>query len=152
MYNQIVLDHFQNPRNLSDMKNADASGMGASQVCGDVMTLYLRVANGVIQKATYMTMGCGAAIAAGSILTELLKGKSVEDAKKFTAAELVEALGGLPAIKMHCPELVLEALGAALKKIGKESVIPAKATAPGGQASNNSSKRKSKTGSPPSRG
>ena len=115
MYNKTVLDHFQNPRNLSEMPNANAVGMGASQVCGDIMTLYLAIDGGKVKDATYKTMGCGAAIASGSIMTELLKGKSVADLNAFTADALVKALGGLPAIKMHCPELAIEALHAAMK-------------------------------------
>jgi nitrogen fixation protein NifU and related proteins len=113
MYNKTVLDHFQNPRNLAEMKNPDAVGMGASQVCGDVMTLFLSISDGRVKDATYKTMGCGAAIASGSILTELLKGKSLQEAEGFTKDTLVSALGGLPAIKMHCPELAMEALRAA---------------------------------------
>jgi nitrogen fixation NifU-like protein len=113
MYNKTVLDHFQNPRNLSEMKNPDAVGMGASQVCGDVMTLFLSISDGRVKDASYKTMGCGAAIASGSILTELLKGKSLKDAESVTKDTLVTALGGLPAIKMHCPELAMEALKSA---------------------------------------
>jgi nitrogen fixation NifU-like protein len=117
MYNKIVLDHFHNPHNLHDMKNADSAGMGASQVCGDIMTLFLKVDSGKIKDASFTTMGCSVAIASGSILTNLLKGKSVEEAEALGPAHLVEALGGLPAIKMHCPELAIEALKSALKKL-----------------------------------
>jgi nitrogen fixation NifU-like protein len=117
MYNKIVLDHFQNPRNLLEMKNPDALGMGASTVCGDVMTLYLKIKDNHIEKATYTTMGCGAAIASGSILTEMLKGKNVSEAKNISSAALVEALGGLPKIKLHCPELALEALHTAITNL-----------------------------------
>lgn len=113
MYNKTVLDHFQNPRNLSEMKNPDAVGMGASQVCGDVMTLFLSIGDGKVKDATYKTMGCGAAIASGSILTEILKGKTLSEAESISKDTLVNALGGLPAIKMHCPELAMEALRAA---------------------------------------
>lgn len=115
MYNAIVLDHFQNPRNLNEMTDPSAVGMGASLVCGDVMTLYLSIKDGKVAEATYKTMGCGAAIASGSILTEVLKGKVVAEAEKLTADALVKALGGLPAIKMHCPELAIEALHSAFK-------------------------------------
>jgi nitrogen fixation NifU-like protein len=123
MYNKIVLDHFQNPRNLKEMKNADAVGMGASQVCGDVMTLFLSIKNNLIENALYKTMGCGAAIAAGSILTETLKGKTLDEAKLVTPAVLVEALGGLPKIKMHCPDLAIEALQNALKDYSKKQKV-----------------------------
>lgn len=115
MYNKIVLDHFQNPRNLEAMKNPSATGMGASPVCGDIMTLYLRIDKNKITDATYTTMGCGAAIAAGSLLTEMLKGKTLEEAKALNHNFLVDALGGLPKIKLHCPDLALEALQTAFK-------------------------------------
>jgi nitrogen fixation NifU-like protein len=110
MYSKTVLDHFQNPRNLTEMRNPDAVGMGASQVCGDVMTLFLSIAEGRVKDASFKTMGCGAAIASGSILTEILKGKTLAEAESISKDSLVNALGGLPAIKMHCPELALEAL------------------------------------------
>lgn len=117
MYNKTVLDHFQNPRNLSEMKQADATGMGASPVCGDVMTLYLKMDGSRIKQASFKTMGCGAAIASGSVLTELLRGKTLEEAKKISPQTLMRALGGLPAIKMHCPELAVEALKATLRNL-----------------------------------
>ncbi len=125
MYNQTVLDHFQNPRNLTEMKDPSAVGMGASQACGDIMTLYLSIKDGKVTDASYKTMGCGAAIASGSILTELLKGKSVADAQAISSDTLVKALGGLPAIKMHCPELALEALTAAFKDLALRQGQPA---------------------------
>ncbi|MCG3205911.1 MAG: Iron-sulfur cluster assembly scaffold protein IscU [Elusimicrobia bacterium] len=115
MYNPIVLDHFQNPRNLSEIPNATLVGMGANPICGDVMTLYLDVKDGKISKATFKTLGCGAAIASGSILTEMLKGKTLLEANTIVPQTLVEALGGLPKIKLHCPELAVEALKNALK-------------------------------------
>jgi nitrogen fixation NifU-like protein len=124
MYNKTVLDHFQNPRNLAEMSNPSAVGMGASQVCGDVMTLFLSIRDGRVQEATYKTMGCGAAIASGSILTELLKGKPVADVEKFTSDTLVKALGGLPAIKMHCPELAIEALHSAMRDYNARHASP----------------------------
>ena len=115
MYNKTVLDHFQNPRNLREMPHADAVGMGANRVCGDVMTLFLELDGERIRAAHFKTMGCGAAIASGSILTEMLKGMTVADAAKLEPKVLVDKLGGLPAIKMHCPELAVEALRLALK-------------------------------------
>lgn len=122
MYNQIILDHFQNPRNLTEMKDAHAMGMGASKICGDVMTLYLKVDNNRIVDASYTTMGCGAAIASGSILTEMLKGKTIEEAKSITHDDLIKALGGLPKIKLHCPDLALEARDLALKDFATKKV------------------------------
>jgi nitrogen fixation NifU-like protein len=117
MYNAIVLDHFQNPRNLQEMKDPSSSGMGASRVCGDVMTLFLKTNGDRITDASFKIMGCGAAIAAGSVLTGLLKGKSIDEARAMTPKKLLEALGGLPNIKLHCPDLAIEALGAALKNL-----------------------------------
>lgn len=110
MYNSVVLDHFQNPRNLRELKNPTVTGMGANPICGDVMTLFLEIKDGKIVTSSFKTLGCGAAIASGSILTEMLKGKTIEEARAITAQSLVTALGGLPEIKMHCPELALEAL------------------------------------------
>ncbi len=115
MYNPVVLDHFQNPRNLHELKSPSATGMGANPVCGDVMTLYLETKDKKISAATYKTMGCGAAIASGSILTEMLKGKNFDEAKAITPQILLEKMGGLPNIKLHCPELAIEALKSALK-------------------------------------
>jgi len=115
MYNDIVLEHFQNPRNLDEMKNPSAIGMGASQVCGDIMTLYLKTDGDKISDASFKIMGCGAAIASGSILTGLLKGKTLAEARAVTPAALLKALGGLPNIKLHCPDLAVEALKLALK-------------------------------------
>jgi nitrogen fixation NifU-like protein len=119
MYNKTVLDHFQNPRNLKEMKSHSAMGMGANPVCGDLMTLYLNCEGEIIKTATFKTMGCGAAIASGSILTELLKGKTISEARKIAPKIIVEALGGLPAIKLHCPDLAVEALHSALKDLTK---------------------------------
>ena len=125
MYNPTVLDHFQNPRNLVELKNADAVGMGANPICGDVMTLYLGVDAGTIKNATYKTMGCGAAIASGSMLTELLKGKTIQEAAAITPDTLVQALGGLPNIKLHCPDLAVEALQTALRDYErKKTAVP----------------------------
>jgi nitrogen fixation NifU-like protein len=117
MYNKTVLDHFQNPRNLVVPKEYDASGTAVNPICGDVLNLYLQVENQQIKKAYFKTMGCGAAIASGSILTELLPGKSLADAAKMDTNTLAEALGGLPAIKMHCPELAIDALKNTLKNL-----------------------------------
>lgn len=121
MYNKTVLDHFQNPRNLIELKDATTSAMAANPICGDVLTLYLKLDGTKIKAAGFKTMGCGAAIASGSILTEILKGKSLDEADALTPKTLVDALGGLPAIKMHCPELAVEALKSALKTLKLKS-------------------------------
>ncbi len=117
MYNSIVLDHFQNPRNLQEMKNPSAVGMGANPVCGDVMTLYVGTTGDKISSASYKTMGCGAAIASGSILTEMLKGMTVDAARAITPKTLLDKMGGLPDIKLHCPDLAIEALKSTLKDL-----------------------------------
>ena len=114
MYNKTVLDHFQNPRNLKELKDADALGVGMNPICGDVLKLYLNFADGKISEATFKTMGCGAAIASGSVLTEHLKGKTIKEAKKIKPKDLIALMDGLPAIKLHCPDLALEALKLAL--------------------------------------
>jgi nitrogen fixation NifU-like protein len=119
MYNKIVLDHFQNPRNLQEPKEFDASGMAVNPVCGDVMTIYLNVDGEKVKSAFYKTMGCGAAIASGSILTEYLKGKTLTQAKHMTPQILMQEMGELPAIKMHCPELAVDALQKALKNLNQ---------------------------------
>lgn len=117
MYNKIVLDHFQNPRNLQEPKGYDGMGMAVNPVCGDVMTIFLHVDGKKIKNAHYKTMGCGAAIASGSILTEYLKGKSLDEAEKITPNILQNEMGELPAIKLHCPELAVDALSKALKSL-----------------------------------
>ena len=119
MYNATVLDHFQNPRNLTEIPNADAYGVGANPICGDVLKLYLKLEKDTITNASFKTMGCGAVIASGSVLTEYLKGKKISDAKKLKPKDLVQMLGGLPAIKLHCPDLAIEALQTTLNSIKK---------------------------------
>lgn len=114
MYSATVMDHFQNPRNVGELPDANAEGRAGSRVCGDMLRFYMRVEDGKVVKATFKTFGCGAAIATSSILTELVKGKTLEDVKKITNVQVAEALGGLPAIKMHCSVLAEEALKSAL--------------------------------------
>jgi nitrogen fixation NifU-like protein len=114
-YSEKVMDHFMNPRNIGEIENADGVGTVGNPVCGDVMRLYLKIKDGIIVDAKFKTFGCGAAIASSSILTEMLKGKPVEEAKKISNEAVVEALGGLPPVKRHCSVLAEEALEAALK-------------------------------------
>jgi len=114
-YSEKVMDHFMNPRNMGEIENADGVGTVGNPICGDVMRLYLKIEDGVIVDAKFKTFGCGAAIASSSILTEMLKGKPVEEAKKISNEAVVEALGGLPPVKRHCSVLAEEALEAALK-------------------------------------
>jgi nitrogen fixation protein NifU and related proteins len=115
MYSAKVMDHFQNPRNVGDMPDADAVGKAASSVHGDMLQLFLKIDGGKVSRAMFKTFGCGAAIATSSILTEMLKGKTLEEVKAIKNQQVADALGGLPAIKMHCSVLAEEALKAALE-------------------------------------
>lgn len=114
MYSEQVMEHFRNPRNVGEIENPDGIGYVGNAVCGDVMELYIRVEDGIIVDAKFKTFGCGAAIATSSMVTELVKGKKVEEALKISNRAVVEALGGLPAIKMHCSVLAEEALKSAI--------------------------------------
>jgi nitrogen fixation NifU-like protein len=113
-YSEKVMDHFAHPRNVGEMENPDGVGKVGNPVCGDIMNLYLRVKDGVITDATFKTFGCGAAIATSSMVTELVKGKTVKNALAISNRAVAEALGGLPPIKMHCSVLAEEALKAAI--------------------------------------
>ncbi len=114
MYSEQVMEHFKNPRNVGEIENPDGMGHVGNAVCGDVMELYIRVEDGIIVDAKFKTFGCGAAIATSSMVTELVKGKKVEEALKISNRAVAEALGGLPAIKMHCSVLAEEALKSAV--------------------------------------
>ncbi|MCJ7808449.1 MAG: Fe-S cluster assembly scaffold protein NifU [Dehalococcoidia bacterium] len=114
MYSEQVMEHFKNPRNVGEIENPDGMGHVGNAVCGDVMELYIRVEDGIIVDAKFKTFGCGAAIATSSMVTELVKGKKVEEALKISNRAVAEALGGLPAIKMHCSILAEEALKSAI--------------------------------------
>jgi nitrogen fixation NifU-like protein len=113
-YSEEVLDHFKNPRNAGEIKNPNGVGHVGNPVCGDIVELYITVANGIIVDAKFRTFGCAAAIATSSMLTEMVKGKSIEEALKISNKAVVEALGGLPPIKMHCSVMAEEALEAAI--------------------------------------
>jgi nitrogen fixation NifU-like protein len=108
------MEHFKNPRNVGEIENPDGIGHVGNAVCGDVMELYIRVEDGIIVDAKFKTFGCGAAIATSSMVTELVKGKKVEEALKISNRAVAEALGGLPSIKMHCSVLAEEALKSAI--------------------------------------
>jgi nitrogen fixation NifU-like protein len=114
MYSEQVMEHFKNPRNVGEIENPDGIGHVGNAVCGDVMELYIRVEDGIIVDAKFKTFGCGAAIATSSMVTELVTGKRVEEALKISNRAVAEALGGLPAIKMHCSVLAEEALKSAI--------------------------------------
>ena len=124
MYSEKVMDHFTNPRNVGEI--ADASGVGTvgNAKCGDIMRIYLKIENGIIEDVKFKTFGCGAAIATSSMATELVKGKTIQEALQLTNKQVAEALDGLPPVKMHCSLLAEEGLKAAIddymaKKQGK---------------------------------
>jgi nitrogen fixation NifU-like protein len=116
MYTDIVQDHFANPRNVGVIDNADADALVSNPACGDTMHLYLRIADNRIVEAKFKTMGCPAAIAASSITTEMLIGRTVEEALQLTRAEVSRALGGLSPQKVHCSVLSEDAIKAAMRK------------------------------------
>jgi len=110
LYSDKVMEHFRNPRNVGEIENPDGIGYVGNPVCGDIMELYIKVSDGTIADAKFKTFGCGAAIATSSVITEMIKGKSIEEALEISNRAVAEALGGLPPIKMHCSVLPEEAL------------------------------------------
>jgi nitrogen fixation NifU-like protein len=120
-YSDLVMDHFMNPRNMGELEDPSGVGDVGNPACGDMMRLYLKIENGIIVDARFKTFGCGAAIASSSILTEMLKGKKIEDALKISNEAVAEALGGLPPTKIHCSVLAEDALKAALADFKKRS-------------------------------
>jgi nitrogen fixation NifU-like protein len=114
-YSEKVMDHFQNPRNMGEMKNPDGVGRVGNPTCGDLMEVYIKVDGGRLEDVKFRTFGCGAAIATSSMITEMAKGKEMEEALKITKQDVAEELGGLPPIKMHCSNLAADALHAAIK-------------------------------------
>jgi nitrogen fixation NifU-like protein len=115
LYNEKVIEHFKNPRNVGEMENPDGVGRVGDPVCGDVMELYIKVKDGIVVDAKFKTFGCAAAIATSSMVTEMVKGKKVEDALKISNKAVVEALDGLPPAKVHCSVLAEDALKAAIE-------------------------------------
>ena len=113
-YSEKVMDHFANPRNVGEIENADGVGEVGNPKCGDIMKMYLKIDKGVITDVKFKTFGCGAAIATSSMATELIKGKTIEDALKVTNRAVMEALDGLPPVKVHCSVLAEQAVKAAL--------------------------------------
>jgi nitrogen fixation NifU-like protein len=129
MYSKTVMDHFRSPRNVGVIENADAKGEVGNPLCGDMMTIYLKIKENRIDDIKFQTFGCGAAIAVSSMLTEMAKGKSLEEAKKITNKDVAEALEGLPKNKLHCSNLGADALHLAIKdyetkKSGKPAEEP----------------------------
>ena len=122
-YSEKVMDHFANPRNVGEIEDADGIGSVGNPVCGDVMKMYIKVRDNVIVDAKFKTFGCGAAIATSSMATELIKGKPIEEALKLTNKTVVEALDGLPKVKIHCSVLAEEALKNALDDYYKKTGI-----------------------------
>ncbi len=114
LYSEKVMDHFSNPRNVGEIENADGIGEVGNAKCGDIMKMYLKIDNGVITDVKFKTFGCGAAIATSSIATEMVKGKTIKDALKLTNKAVVEALDGLPPVKLHCSVLAEQAMKSAL--------------------------------------
>jgi nitrogen fixation NifU-like protein len=119
-YTEKVLDHFRNPRNMGEIKNADGVGKVGNPQCGDVMAIYIKVKDDVITDIKFKTFGCTAAIASSSIATELVKGKTIDEALKLTRDDVAKELGGLPAVKMHCSNLASDALKAAIEDYKKK--------------------------------
>ena len=113
-YSEKVMDHFTNPRNVGEIENADGVGTVGNAKCGDIMKMYLKIEDDVIVDCKFKTFGCGAAIATSSMATELIKGKSIDEALKLTNQVVVEALDGLPPVKVHCSVLAEEAFKTAL--------------------------------------
>ena len=114
LYSEKVMDHFRNPRNVGVIENADGVGEVGNAKCGDIMTMYLKIEDDVVQDVKFETFGCASAVASSSMATELIKGKPVSEAMKLTNKAVAEALDGLPAYKMHCSVLAEEAIQSAL--------------------------------------
>lgn len=114
IYSDKVMDHFANPRNVGELADANGVGEVGNAKCGDIMKMYLKIENGVVEDVKFKTFGCGAAIATSSMATELIKGKSLDDVLKLTNKAVVEALDGLPAVKIHCSVLAEQAIKAAV--------------------------------------
>ena len=113
-YSKKVMDHFAHPRNVGDLPDANAVGQVGNQKCGDIMKMMLKIENDVIVDAKFQTFGCGAAVATSSMATELVKGKTIQEALQLTNKAVMEALDGLPPVKVHCPVLAEEAIRSAL--------------------------------------
>lgn len=125
-YSEILLDHFHHPRNLGEMEGANAVGDSSNDSCGDLMRLFLKIEDGRVREARFMTLGCAAAIATGSILTEMITGKKLAEALAVTNEQVAAALGGMPPAKVHCSVLAEQALKAAAKDFERRSHPPAR--------------------------
>jgi len=124
MYTDKVMEYFQNPRNVGEIADADGVGEVGNAKCGDIMKMYLKIENDVITDVKFKTFGCGAAIATSSVATEMIKGKTLEEALRVTNKDVVDFLGGLPAVKLHCSILAQEAIHAAIADFLKKNGRP----------------------------
>ena len=124
MYSAKVMEHFSNPRNVGVMEDASGVGTVGNPVCGDIMKIFLKVEDNTIKEIKFQTFGCGAAIATSSMVTELAKGKTIDEALKLTNLAVAEALDGLPPIKMHCSNLAADALKAAIVDYKLKNGLP----------------------------
>ena len=124
LYSEVVMDHFMHPRNVGVIENADGVGEVGNAKCGDIMKIYLKIENDIIVDVKFETFGCGSAIASSSMATEMIKGKSIQEAMTLTNKAVAEALEGLPAQKMHCSVLAEEAIKKALKDYFDKNGIP----------------------------
>ena len=120
MYSEKVMDHFSNPRNVGEIEDASGTGTVGNAKCGDIMKMDIKVENGIIVDVKFKTFGCGAAIATSSMATEMVKGKSIDEALQLTNKAVAEALDGLPPVKMHCSMLAEQAIHAALEDYRKK--------------------------------
>ena len=124
LYTETVMDHFTHPRNVGEIPDADGVGEVGNAKCGDIMKMYLKIKNNIIEDVKFETFGCGSAIASSSMATELIKGKTIEEALAVTNKQVVDALGGLPAYKLHCSVLAEESIKAAVKNYYDRNNIP----------------------------
>ena len=122
-YSEKVMDHFANPRNVGEIPDADGVGEVGNAKCGDIMKMYLKIENGIVEDVKFETFRCGSAIASSSMATELIKGKTIEEALKVTNRAVMEALDGLPPVKVHCSVLAEQAVKAALSDYYKKKGI-----------------------------
>ena len=121
MYSDKVMEHFRNPKNMGEIKDADGVGAVGNVICGEIMTIYIKVKDDKLEDIKFQTMGCAAAIATSSMITELAKGKTLDEAMKITRDDVASELNGLPPIKMHCSNLAADALREAIKDYRKKN-------------------------------